>query len=598
MGNKIIVSFVCISILIGTVGLVSHWYSNSIQNQLLTNNIETTKFVQVTADIERGLYQSLVFLTAIKEADTNLENETTLDEPTIGMLSKSFKEQINELSGLINQVKEFRGNPNPTQTSENIQDIQRLDESLVFYISLSSDWLKLLDEDVDEANALFTTSISPYFRNRVIPDISHLRNHAVIQQNIENDLLTDQLEQANYMIVIVSVICVFISILIAFYIYRSIANPLMKLNISAQKLGEGDLDERTEITNKDEIGQLAISFNTMASNLKKRTIARDYLDNIIETIRETLIVTDPEGIIVGINKAGLEMLHYTKHEIVGMPVARFFDLEKMRDKYVENSKKGNVFEFCLFTKRNKRIPVLFSEAELINGNGEIVGTVCVATDITERKEADEQVIKSLKEKDVLLSEIHHRVKNNLAVISGILQLQVYETKNEEVEKALTESQSRIQSISLVHEMLYHSDTLSFIDYRTYVHDLVQAITSMHINDDKNITVNSKVDEISLDINQAIPCSLLLNEIIVNSFKHAFKGKKEGEISIFMTEKGGILNLVVEDNGVGVESIHGAKPQSLGTTLIHTLTSQLRGEYNLGHGSNGVGTRIEVTFPKA
>ena len=292
------------------------------------------------------------------------------------------------------------------------------------------------------------------------------------------------------------------------------------------------------------------------------------------------------------------MLHYTKHEIVGMPVARFFDLEKMRDKYVENSKKGNVFEFCLFTKRNKRIPVLFSEAELINGNGEIVGTVCVATDITERKEADEQVIKSLKEKDVLLSEIHHRVKNNLAVISGILQLQVYETKNEEVEKALTESQSRIQSISLVHEMLYHSDTLSFIDYRTYVHDLVQAITSMHINDDKNITVNSKVDEISLDINQAIPCSLLLNEIIVNSFKHAFKGKKEGEISIFMTEKGGILNLVVEDNGVGVESIHGAKPQSLGTTLIHTLTSQLRGEYNLGHGSNGVGTRIEVTFPKA
>lgn len=597
LGNKIIVSFVCISILIATLGIVSHWYSNSVQNQLLKNNIETTNFVQITADIERDLYQSLVFLTAIKDTKKSLDSETTIDEPTIGMLSQSFEKQIVELSISINQVKQFIADSETNTTLKYSYEVKRLDESLVFYTSLSTDWLKLVDEDVEEANALFNTSISPYFRNRVIPDISYLRNQAIEKQNNENEQLTSKLEQANYVIAFVSLICIFLSILIALYVYRSIAKPLKKLNNSARKIGKGNLDEKIQVTSSDELGELASSFNSMASNLKKRTLARDYLDNIIESIRETLIVTDIEGSIVGINKAGLEMLHYTKEEIIGTSVKEFFDLENMGDLYDKNNKNGSVFEFCLLTRRKNRIPVLFSEVELISGTGEMVGTVCVATDITERKEADEQVKKSLREKEILLSEIHHRVKNNLAVISGILHLQAYETDNEQVAKALSESQARIQSISLVHEMLYHSDTLSFIDYRSYVNDLVQAITSMHINESKNISVTSDVDNFSLDINKAIPCSLLLNEIIVNSFKHAFEGIDEGEIRISMKEKDQIINLVVEDNGLGLDDNGMKKSDNLGTTLIKTLASQLNGEYKVSAGKNGVGTKVEITFKK-
>jgi len=597
LGNKIIVSFVCISILIATLGIVSHWYSNSVQNQLLKNNIETTNFVQITADIERDLYQSLVFLTAIKDTKKSLDSETTIDEPTIGMLSQSFEKQIVELSISINQVKQFIADSETNTTLKYSYEVKRLDESLVFYTSLSTDWLKLVDEDVEEANALFNTSISPYFRNRVIPDISYLRNQAIEKQNNENEQLTSKLEQANYVIAFVSLICIFLSILIALYVYRSIAKPLKKLNNSARKIGKGNLDEKIQVTSSDELGELASSFNSMASNLKKRTLARDYLDNIIESIRETLIVTDIEGSIVGINKAGLEMLHYTKEEIIGTSVKEFFDLENMGDVYDKNNKNGSVFEFCLLTRRKNRIPVLFSEVELISGTGEMVGTVCVATDITERKEADEQVKKSLREKEILLSEIHHRVKNNLAVISGILHLQAYETDNEQVAKALSESQARIQSISLVHEMLYHSDTLSFIDYRSYVNDLVQAITSMHINESKNISVTSDVDNFSLDINKAIPCSLLLNEIIVNSFKHAFEGIDEGEIRISMKEKDQIINLVVEDNGLGLDDNGMKKSDNLGTTLIKTLASQLNGEYKVSAGKNGVGTKVEITFKK-
>ena len=226
----------------------------------------------------------------------------------------------------------------------------------------------------------------------------------------------------------------------------------------------------------------------------------------------------------------------------------------------------------------------------------MVGSVYVATDISERKKADELVIKSLREKEILLSEIHHRVKNNLAVISGILHLQVFESDNEQVISALKESQTRIQSISLVHEMLYHSETLSFINYRQYVKELILAIAKTHKMENKRIEVFSDVDEISLNINQAIPCSLLLNEIIVNSYKHAFNDKIEGKISVYIMKNRDSIKMVIEDDGVGFKSDFFKSTKSLGTTLIKTLTSQLKGEYKLESGKDGVGTKIEVNFP--
>ncbi|MBO6523564.1 MAG: PAS domain S-box protein [Balneolaceae bacterium] len=561
----------------------------------MSNNIETTKLVEITANIERGLYQTLIYLNAIKEADTNIDGQTTLDEPTVALLTKQFHHQLTEIDTSISLIREFVLNGDMIDVSETIEDLKRLEDRVLLYSSLSTDWLNLEMEDAEQADILFNTSISPHFRNRVIPVISHLREHTIEKQTQENATLTEKLEQATYGIAIVSIVCVLIAILIAFYVYRSIADPLIKLNESAKRLGQGDLDQQTEIKNKDEIGQLASSFNEMASNLKKRTLARDYLDSIIESIQETLIVTDDEGNIVGINQSGLEMLHYTKEEILGLPVKDFFDFSSMGSVYEKKSKNGNVFEFSLLTKRRRSIPVQFSESELINAHGKKVGSVCVATDISERKKADEELKKSLKEKEVLLSEIHHRVKNNLAVISGILQLQVYETSNEEVNRALTESQTRIQSMSLVHEMLYQSDTLAFIDYRTYVHDLMQAISSMYINESKEIVFKTDIDPISLDINHAIPCSLLLNEIIVNCYKHAFNDTEKGEIKVTMKEKEGIINLTIEDNGIGVEEERIENSSSLGSTLIKTLTSQLSGTLSVGKRENSMGTKTEVSF---
>ena len=152
-------------------------------------------------------------------------------------------------------------------------------------------------------------------------------------------------------------------------------------------------------------------------------------------------------------------------------------------------------------------------------------------------------------------------------------------------------------MSLVHEMLYQSDSMAFINYRKYVKDLLEAIKSMHLNDSMDIEIISDVEEIEIDLNQAIPCSLLLNEIIVNSYKHAFSDTRSGFIKVFMKEVDNSVELIVQDNGVGVSEEAMMMSDTLGSTLIKTLTSQLKGKFEIGTLEDGTGTSVRVEFEK-
>ncbi len=596
LGNKIILSFVCISLLIVSLGVLSSWYSTNIQNHLVTNSAQTNLLVEITSSLEIGLYESLVYLSAIKESDNDITGQTTLDEPALSLLIQQFEDQVFRIDTEYDRMYAFFESSHLIESNERLEEANRLGERINFYTSLSKEWLVLLEEDREQANIQFNTSISPFFRNRIIPTISHLREETMLYHAEEKSELSLQLSRLNQILGFAFGASVLLAVFISLYIYRSIANPLRKLRDGAQKLGQGSLDEEISIKSSDEIGELAQSFNDMAANLKKRTLARDYLDSIIESLQETLIVTDEERAIVGINRAGLKMLDYSREEIIGLPVVQFFDMEAMGEAYEEKQTDGSIFEFQLLAKGDMPIPVLFSEADLINTEGEKVGSVCIATDITERKKADKAIRESLKEKEILLSEIHHRVKNNLAVVSGILQLQAYASRNDEVTKALTESQSRIQSISLVHEMLYHDYNLAYINYKIYVNDLLEAISKMYSNDEKEISLNAEVDDISLDVNLAIPCSLLLNEVIVNSYKHAFDGMNEGKICVSMKKSDANYVLTVQDNGAGLEEDELKKSKSLGKTLIKTLTSQLHGQFSIKQGEDGKGTKFEIVFP--
>lgn len=202
--------------------------------------------------------------------------------------------------------------------------------------------------------------------------------------------------------------------------------------------------------------------------------------------------------------------------------------------------------------------------------------------------------KSLEDKEMLLKEIHHRVKNNLAIMSGLFELQLDGTENEQTKVALKNSQSRLKSMALVHDKLYKTSNLTDIEMSKYVEELVRSLHDTFIGPQQDISLKFEIDDISLDIDQAIPCGLLINEIVVNSFKHGFKNKDKGSLKIVMHKQNGNARLVIADDGHGIpEDFDLSTSSSLGMMLIDTFKNQLDARLDI---TNTIGTRFSFTFP--
>ncbi len=199
------------------------------------------------------------------------------------------------------------------------------------------------------------------------------------------------------------------------------------------------------------------------------------------------------------------------------------------------------------------------------------------TDITARQEFNAKIKSSLHEKEILLAEIHHRVKNNLAVISGLLGLQSTYIENEDAKRAFEECRNRIQTMALLHDKLYHNETLSKVDFGEYVNDLVRHIRKSYNPTVSEIEFTVTCNDIHLDIGLAVPCGLILNELMSNAHKHAFKGKEKGKINIVCSNTGNIFNLMVSDDGLGFDMERALiEPKSLGLTLVKALVGQING----------------------
>lgn len=207
----------------------------------------------------------------------------------------------------------------------------------------------------------------------------------------------------------------------------------------------------------------------------------------------------------------------------------------------------------------------------------------------------EDLSTALSEKEVLIKEIHHRVKNNLAVVSGLLELQGFRMPAGSAKMAIQESKMRVIAMSKIHENLYQNHDLANVDFRRFINELVKSIQATMNTIDKNIEVVQYIDDAFLDVNIGVPLGLVTNELVSNCYKHAFSGKKEGCISISFEEKDETYVLKVEDDGVGTsKNILSQKQKSLGITLIKSLSAQINAylEY-----TNQVGSCFTLTVPK-
>ena len=217
-------------------------------------------------------------------------------------------------------------------------------------------------------------------------------------------------------------------------------------------------------------------------------------------------------------------------------------------------------------------------------------------DISDQKRYEKQLKKSLEEKRVLISEIHHRVKNNLAIVSGLLQMQVLSVGDPRLKNYLQNSQLRIQSMALVHEMLYQSSEFSEIKMDTYIDKLVHIVAETLDPEEKDIQVEVNSDDFVLNINQAIPCALCINELVNNCYEFAFDGRQEGAVYVNLTIEEKIVQIEVKDNGIGLpDTFEEMRKTSLGMSLVDNLMIQLETEVNIETGNWG--TSFSFSFEK-
>jgi two-component sensor histidine kinase len=211
--------------------------------------------------------------------------------------------------------------------------------------------------------------------------------------------------------------------------------------------------------------------------------------------------------------------------------------------------------------------------------------------------AEKKIKASLLEKETMLKEIHHRVRNNLQVISGLLQLQAKASKNPELIESLQESQNRIHAMSMVHEKLYNSSDLSGIDLTVYIRSLSQELFQSYNINPGNIALTIQADEeVLVNISKAIPCGLVMNELISNALKHAFPGDRPGALKIIIRKaKDTEIEVVVYDNGLGLpDDVDIHNPQSMGLDLVNGLVkNQLDGRIEVKRGN---GTEFRMIFP--
>ena len=330
-------------------------------------------------------------------------------------------------------------------------------------------------------------------------------------------------------------------------------------------------------------------------------------DNIVSTMSNFFFLLDENMDIVTINQATKDLLGFNS-ELIGKPIHTVFAEDQKslfkQNPFNDDKKSITNIETTFIDKNAQLIPVLLSLSLIEGDNSQRLGIVCIGNDITDIKMAENKIKASLEEKGLLLQEIHHRVKNNLQVISSLLSLQSKYVKDKEDLELFRESQSRVRSMAFIHEQLYQSSDFTNIEFGIYVKNLINYLSYSYSIDPFYINFNLDIDYVSLDINTAIPCGLIINELVTNSLKYAFPADNHSkpsdtisnEICIYLhSYKEDKFILVISDNGVGLpESTDFKNSNTLGLLLVNSLVDQLDGSIALDRTN---GTRFRLILNK-
>jgi PAS domain S-box-containing protein len=341
----------------------------------------------------------------------------------------------------------------------------------------------------------------------------------------------------------------------------------------------------------------------IASHIRTRqrlNASQKYTHLLIDSSIDMIFACDQDGLITEFNRAAQNTFGYSFSEILNNDMSVLYE-DKGQYAALKKiiSKDENFFgEVKQIKKNGETFPAFISASLLKNEKGEIIGMMSVSRDITRTKETEVQLKKSVYEKEILLKEIHHRVKNNLQVISSILKLQSAYVKDKKTLDLLNECRNRISSMAFIHATLYMTNDFANINFAEYVANLAGNLQQSYADKDKKILLRTDIPKFFLHIDDAIPCGLIINELLSNSFKYAFAKKKRGTVGISVKVKKENIILAIWDDGSGFpENVDYRNTESLGLQLVISLVEQLNGKMKM-ESKKDKGTKFIIAFRKS
>jgi PAS domain S-box-containing protein len=407
-----------------------------------------------------------------------------------------------------------------------------------------------------------------------------------------------------------------LALISAFLNKRRLFTPISDIIEVSRAIAEGRYQRPTPRENTIwELHELAGTIDSMGEAIRRREEAlqkseREYRQ-LVEDVNSIIIRWDTQLRLTFVNSYARNFFGYSEEELLGHSLAGTLipsregsgrDLTRMLEditvhphNYLSNENEAQ-------KKNGERVWIQWSNRPIYNEAGELSEILSVGNDRTSHKLIEKQINESLKEKEILLKEIHHRVKNNLQVISSLLNLQATHVRNKNDYELFRESQLRVQSMALIHEQLYQSKDFALIGFGEYIRDLIGFLCDSYNINPKDITFHIHAEGIYFSIDYAIPCALIINELASNAIKHGFPPERltsagnTNTIEITVFELEDCYTLTIDDNGVGMpDELDIEDPSSMGLQLVKILAEQLSG--SLSFESNHDGTMATITLPK-
>ncbi|CAN2050573.1 two-component system, NtrC family, sensor kinase [Candidatus Magnetomoraceae bacterium gMMP-1] len=445
IGQKLILGFIGIALLVGLVGGIAIISNISIKNDIsqLTessiNEVETAAEMRLAIQICQTAIQEILeeeYRAIIKpeekiEAAAAAEDAEKIIFSSLKKfekwltLSKKFTEIGVQIALEVGETEEAE------EEIEELENLKELAIEFAAYKKLVFQYINLIKTKISVTGLFLENTLEPHFNEKLLPFIQIIKNDSKEELKSEAKEIKEALFISNTLIIIGTIIALIIALIIGISISYSISRPITKLKDTAIEIGRGKLDIKINIKLKDEIGDLANSFNKMTENLKKSTVSRNYFDNIIKSMIDALIVITPEGNIQSVNEATLNLLEYNENEIIGQAIGILFK-EKEEEKNFNDTKlqelikKDSVQNLHLlyYTKYNEKIPVSISGSVMRNKEGELIGIVCVARDMREinklKKLEQKRSIELEKTKDCL-ENLNKTLENRVTERTADLQ---------------------------------------------------------------------------------------------------------------------------------------------------------------------------------